>query len=118
MDQGAEVEGGQNTERVAEWIGELSGRGIRVVNEEDETFPDALRHIPDPPLVLYARERMDVLARRCVAIVGSRRASSNGMLMARRCAETLASLGVVVVSGLASGIDSAAHGGGRSRLVV
>jgi DNA processing protein len=93
------------------WLAALSARGIHSLHEDERRFPETLRQIPDSPLILYGRGDLDILSRRCVAIVGSRRASPNGMHMARSCAEALASQGIVVVSGLATGIDSAAHEG-------
>ncbi|TCP41689.1 DNA-processing protein DprA [Rhodovulum marinum] len=72
-------------------------------------YPDALADLPDAPPVLWAVGRTDLLARPMVALVGARNASSLGTRMARRMAEGLAEAGHVVVSGLARGIDRAAH---------
>ncbi|MDT8440114.1 MAG: DNA-processing protein DprA [Desulfuromonadales bacterium] len=75
----------------------------------DPAYPALLREIPDPPVVLYGRGRLpDGMA---VAMVGARRPSAAGVRIAAEFAEQLAQAGVVVVSGLARGIDSAAHHG-------
>jgi len=89
----------------------LSALGTATLTFHQTRFPTLLREIPDPPLVLHVQGQLGSLEQRAVAIVGSRRASANGVLMARECACALARHGVVVVSGLASGIDAAAHEG-------
>lgn len=72
-------------------------------------YPDALAEIADPPPLLWARGRLDLLRRPMVAMVGARNASSLGTRMARALAEGLGKGGIVTVSGLARGIDTAAH---------
>lgn len=72
-------------------------------------YPAALMDLPDAPPVLWAKGRLDLLARPMVALVGARNASSLGQRMARRLAEGLGAAGQVVVSGLARGIDAEAH---------
>ena len=72
-------------------------------------FPEALQQIPDPPLVLYARGSLPLES--SLAIVGSRRPSSRARRAAQEYAERLAADGAVIVSGLAYGIDAAAHEG-------
>lgn len=86
-------------------------------------YPPGLAEIADPPPVLWSRGDPADLHRPGVAIVGSRAASSHGLAMARRLAGDLASSGLVIVSGLARGIDSAAHeaalvAGGRTVAVL
>lgn len=85
--------------------------GVGVVSYFDGRFPGALRHIPDPPLVLYIRGDPDCLSHRSVAVVGARRCSRMGAELARDLASGLVSGGLTVVSGLARGIDAAAHRG-------
>ena len=82
-----------------------------VVALEDETYPASLREIRDPPRSLTVLGTLDSSDDRAVAIVGSRRASPYGLSTARRLASELAEAGVTVVSGLAVGIDGAAHEG-------
>ncbi|WP_371441615.1 DNA-processing protein DprA [Rhodovulum sp. ES.010] len=72
-------------------------------------YPDALQDLPDAPPILWALGRRELLSRPMVALVGARNASSLGVRMARRLADGLAEAGHVVVSGLARGIDRAAH---------
>ncbi len=87
------------------------GSGIQVVPLNDPMFPAALYAIADPPPVLWVRGDPAALSRPAVAIVGARAASQYGLAVAGRLAADLAGRGVVVVSGLARGIDSAAHRG-------
>jgi DNA processing protein len=82
----------------------------RVITIRDASYPAPLREIPDAPIVLYARGPLSC-ENRMMAIVGSRKATLEGMNLAERIAETLASMGITVVSGFARGIDSAAHRG-------
>lgn len=83
--------------------------GARVIALGDEAYPDRLRQLVDPPWVLFARGRPALMRRRCVAVVGTRRATSYGEDVTRSVASLLATEGLVVVSGLARGIDSFAH---------
>ena len=77
----------------------------------DAAWPPALLQTVDPPLLLYVRGNPDVLARPSLAIVGSRQATAQGKDNARAFAQALGAQGYVVVSGLAQGIDAAAHEG-------
>ncbi len=87
-------------------------RDLQLLSEEDALFPDALRDIPDAPVFLYAQGRLECLNPvRAICVVGSRRASVEGLHAAERIAAELSSHGVTIVSGLASGIDTAAHTG-------
>lgn len=76
-----------------------------------EAYPPLLREIADPPLYLYVRGNVQVLSEYAVAVVGSRRPSAYGLQVARRLSYDLAERNMVIVSGLARGIDSAAHHG-------
>ncbi len=76
-----------------------------------EGYPPLLRQIADPPLVLYVRGDVQALAGPCVAMVGTRRPSTYGLQAALRLAHDLADRGLVIVSGMARGIDSSAHRG-------
>lgn len=77
----------------------------------DDGYPQLLREIIDPPIVLWRSGSAEPLLRPAVAIVGSRRATPAGLAVARRLAEGVAEAGFVIVSGLARGIDAAAHEG-------
>lgn len=85
--------------------------GVRVVACDDAEYPKNLREIYDPPLVLYIKGALRENERMAIAIVGSRRTTLYGQDMSRKLAYQLARLGVTVVSGLARGIDTAAHKG-------
>ncbi|PWE27933.1 DNA-processing protein DprA [Pararhodobacter marinus] len=85
--------------------------GARLVMLGMPDYPLPLAAIPDPPPVLWLRGRAQVMARPGVALVGARNASSLGARMTRRLAEGLGYHGYCVVSGLARGIDTVAHGG-------
>lgn len=88
----------------------LQNCGAVFLPGDDAAYPPLLREIHDPPIGLYCRGRYDS-ARTCVAIVGSRRTTQYGLATARRLGAELARRGICVVSGLARGIDTAAHEG-------
>jgi DNA processing protein len=83
--------------------------GARLIAFGTPGYPAALADIPDPPPILWARGRADLLRRPQVALVGARNASSLGTRMTRKLAEGLGAAGMVTVSGLARGVDTAAH---------
>lgn len=85
--------------------------GIRVICRDDEDYPVGLRHIPDPPICLYVKGTLLKADPVALAVVGSRRATHYGHEQARRFGQLLGQVGLTVVSGLARGIDSAAHRG-------
>jgi DNA processing protein len=92
---------------------ELAARGLRWLGRSDPAFPPLLRAIHDPPPGLFLRGAGDVslLAQICVAVVGSRACSPYGTAVAVSFGRRLAESGVIVVSGLARGVDAAAHRG-------
>jgi DNA processing protein len=92
-------------------LAELEKLGGRLLTWEEPAYPHLLREIYDPPPVLYVRGRGDLLDRHSIAIVGTRRPTPYGNQMAERLGRDLATRGLVVVSGLARGIDSSAHKG-------
>ncbi|OGC94325.1 MAG: DNA protecting protein DprA [candidate division Zixibacteria bacterium RBG_16_53_22] len=75
----------------------------------ESTYPAKLRNIPDPPPFLYYQGRLDIFERPSLAVVGSRRPTDYGIRMTSRIVSELASTGVIIISGLAYGIDAAAH---------
>ena len=77
----------------------------------DEVYPERLGHLVDPPPVLFARGRIELLSRPAVTIVGSRRSTAYGRRSAEALAAQMALRGITVVSGLALGIDGASHRG-------
>lgn len=85
--------------------------GARVVTRDDDHYPSALHDLCDAPLVLYVRGDLECLKGRTVAIVGSRAATSYGRSIATAMAADFGAFGATVVSGLARGVDAAAHKG-------
>jgi DNA processing protein len=85
--------------------------GNRIVTLADAAYPQALLATADPPVLLYVKGRVELLNRPAVAIVGSRNATKQGEANAEAFAAALSAAGLTVVSGLALGIDAAAHRG-------
>ena len=107
----------------ARLLGGLAKKKMALVLREDAQYPPLLRQIAHPPHLLYVYGEMDLTDRFPVAVVGTRRASAYGLTHTREIAAELAQTGVCVVSGLALGIDAAAHtgaldGGGRTVAVL
>jgi DNA processing protein len=86
--------------------------GNHVLTLADADYPQALLDIPDPPVVVYAKGRLALLAAPSIAVVGSRNATTQGILNAEKFSEVLSQAGLTIVSGMALGIDTAAHQGG------
>jgi DNA processing protein len=86
--------------------------GNTVVTLADANYPKLLLEIPDPPAVLYCRGRTELLNRATLAVVGSRNATAQGNSNAEQFARSFSNAGLTIVSGLAQGIDAAAHRGG------
>ncbi len=84
---------------------------VTIVTVDDAVYPRNLRSIPAPPPVLYIKGRLIAEDAAAIAVVGSRQASGHGLQLARRLARDLAGCGLTVVSGMAVGIDTAAHEG-------
>ena len=85
--------------------------GLTLLTPEDELFPHLLREIHDTPLILYVRGRITQRDQHGISMVGVRRATQYGIATARKLAFQLAHAGYTVISGLARGIDTAAHEG-------
>ena len=99
-------------ERVTKYKERLKEAGIGYIMLTDELYPDSLRYIDDPPEILYYKGNIELLKEKnMIAMVGSRQATSYGRDAAELVASQLASAGVVVVSGLAYGIDTSSHKG-------
>ena len=95
--------------KVQRWLDAAPGRDWLALG--DPRYPECLLQTADPPLLLYLQGRTDLLQARCLAIVGSRNPTPQGADNARAFAEHLGRAGLVVVSGMALGIDGAAHTG-------
>jgi DNA processing protein len=101
----------------------LEQLGCELIARDEPGYPERLAEIADPPPLLTLRGRIELLAAPGIAIVGARNASANGRMFAKQLAGELASGGLVVTSGLARGIDTAAHegalaGGGATVAVI
>lgn len=103
---------GADPEAVTTTLAWLKEPGNRAVTLADAEYPAALLETPDPPTLLYVKGNIGRLSAPCLAIVGSRNATPQGLATAREFAQALGSAGLTIVSGLALGIDTAAHVGG------
>ncbi len=101
----------RRTIRVDKELKKAEKIGARIIAQNDKEYPDPLSHIHDPPLALYVLGRIEPRDKRSIAVVGSRRATHYGRESAERLSFQLAQAGFTVASGLARGIDSAAHRG-------
>ncbi len=90
----------------------LEQPGNAIVTLADAAYPRLLLEITDPPVILYCRGRIDLLNRPALALVGSRNATAQGTNNAEQFARSFSAAGLTIVSGLAQGIDAAAHRGG------
>src|SRR3990172_4856842 len=94
-------------------------RSINIINKEDSRYPALLKEIPDAPEKIYVLGELPLdppptslrIGNPKIAIVGTRKATDQGKIIAKKIAEKLTNLGVIIVSGLAMGIDTAAHEG-------
>lgn len=94
---------------VFEWLSDpLNG----IVALADADYPRSLLNIPDPPFLLYVKGKRSLLNSRSLAVVGSRNATTQGMRNAEAFAQAASDAGLCIVSGMAHGIDTAAHQGG------
>lgn len=89
----------------------LQKHGVALILREDDAYPPALKEIAQPPFALYVKGTLPEKGAKTLAIVGTRRATAGGKDAARKFAEALAGAGWCIVSGLALGIDGAAHAG-------
>jgi DNA processing protein len=88
-----------------------AGSGIEIITREQEAYPEFLRNIDDQPILLYVKGNASLLQSACIGVVGARAASVYGQRIAADLAKRLCQRGLTVVSGLALGIDTAAHKG-------
>ncbi|MGB7753857.1 MAG: DNA-processing protein DprA [Candidatus Acidiferrales bacterium] len=100
----------------AKELAQAQAAEIRLLTWDEPEYPQRLREIYDPPPLLYVRGNIELLNRHLISIVGSRRPTPYGNQMAEKLARDLADRGLVIVSGLARGIDSCAHKGALSSL--
>jgi DNA processing protein len=105
---------GKSAEMGREEIARAAAAGVTVVSVEDAYYPPRLKEIYDPPLVLYVRGNPEVLTQPGIAMVGTRHPTPYGLGMAERLACDLAAQGLVIISGMARGVDTASHRGAIS----
>ena len=110
-DIAAEINKGIAEDAIAPALVWLEDSNNHIVTLADSGYPQALLNIPDPPLLLYVKGRLDLLNRAALAIVGSRSATPQGINNAEAFAKSLSDAGLCIISGLAHGIDAAAHRG-------
>ncbi len=94
---------------VGPWLEDAANH---IITLADAAYPQALLEIPDPPPLIYVKGRLDLLGRQGFAIVGSRNATAQGLANAEAFATALSNAGLTIISGLALGVDAAAHRGG------
>jgi DNA processing protein len=92
-------------------VAAIAELGCALIAHGEPAYPQRLAEIADPPPLLIVRGRVDLLEAPAVAVIGARNASANGRMLAHNLANELAAGGLLVVSGLARGIDAAAHEG-------
>ena len=102
---------GKSFSRAEEEFMKARDVGAEIISFEDARYPARLKEIYDPPLLLYVRGNADVLAEPGLGVVGTRHPTPYGMGMAERLSNDLACRGLVIVSGMARGVDTHAHRG-------
>jgi len=105
---------GPDTDQLAASLDWAADKQNRLLTLADEAYPVSLLEISDPPPLLYLKGQSALLQRDCIAVVGSRNATAQGVADAEAFARDLSDNGFCIVSGLALGIDAAAHRGGLS----
>ena len=101
----------RNFEYIETLLRQMEAKGIAYISRDNIRFPTLLKEIPDPPLGIFFMGTLPANNTEKVAIIGSRKCSEYGLLSARHLARPLAAAGVVIVSGMARGVDSMAHRG-------
>lgn len=111
-DYAAEIAAGINESDFTSELSWLAVPGNHLVTLADTNYPQLLLQTPDPPPLLYIKGRPEFLNQPAIAVVGSRNATAQGLKDARAFAHVLSDAGLTIISGLALGIDGAAHTGG------
>jgi DNA processing protein len=105
---------GKSAELAREEIARAAAAGAVIISPDDPSYPPRLKEIYDPPLILYVRGNPEVLTQPGIAMVGTRHPTPYGTGMAERLACDLAAQGLVIISGMARGVDTASHRGAIS----
>ncbi len=111
-DIAAQIASGGNADGAQHALEWLADRANAIVTLADADYPQLLLQTADPPPLLYVKGRRELLNRAALAVVGSRNATPQGLANAEDFARALSDAGITIVSGLALGIDAAAHRGG------
>jgi DNA processing protein len=102
---------GKSLELAQEECGKAVEAGARIISLSDPEYPSRLKEIYDPPVILFVKGSVEVLSQPGIAMVGTRHPTPYGSGMAERLSTDLAARGLVIISGLARGIDTASHRG-------
>jgi DNA processing protein len=105
---------GKSGELAREELARAATLGVTVISSEDANYPPRLKEIYDPPVVLYVRGNIELLPQPGIAMVGTRHPTPYGLGMAERLGFDLAKQGLVIISGMARGVDTASHRGAIS----
>ena len=105
------ISSGEAAHAADQELEKLSATGAAIVTWHDEAYPLRLREIYDPPALLWLRGDAGLLAKSCLAVVGTRHPTPYGVGMAEKLSRDLAARGLVILSGMARGVDTAAHRG-------
>ncbi len=108
------IEKSKNNELLKRYEEYIYTHNINIININDSEYPQKLRNIYDPPITLYAKGNVDILKNTGFAVIGSRNATKYGINVAKDVSYLLAKSGITIISGLARGIDRAAHLGALS----
>lgn len=113
---------GESMELAQQQIAKAAACGAKIMALDDPSYPRNLKKIYDPPVVLFVRGSVEVLSLAGIAMVGTRHPTPYGLGMAERLSKDLAARGLVIISGMARGVDTASHRGaiaaGGKTLVV
>jgi len=105
----ANIVGFDDWNTVDDILEKTDSAGASLVGYGDETYPELLKHIYDPPVLLWVKGSKDALKNNGIAIIGTRRPSKYGLKQANKWTELLSKAGLCINSGLAYGVDAAAH---------
>ena len=105
------IHSGLSFEDAADELRLAANEGVAVVPFQDPRYPKLLKEIPDPPVLLYAKGNTDLLSRHTIGVVGTRRPTPYGRAVAEKLVKDLVTTGLSQASGMARGIDAAAHRG-------
>jgi len=105
---------GKSAELAREEIARASAANVTILSIDDPLYPHRLKEIYDPPLLLYVRGNAELLNKHGIAVIGTRHPTPYGSGMAERLSCDLATQGLVIISGMARGVDTAGHRGAIS----